>query len=469
MKSIKETIDDLIHFNLTEDNLWIYQVNQQELSFYKIETPIQLSDSISWLSSQALYPLLYWKSKDKKRTHMGLSSIFSCEGVPELICLQKGVGRAPHLFGGCHFTKKTNQYNLFDDFTNPGFFLPEVEIELNETNSGNLCIHIPKDTENVSAHVENILRALQFTYEKTKPFDQFFLDRLDLPNYSNWCSLVEKALKDIHETPLDKVVLARSSTFSYKENVKPFEILKKLELTTINSTLFAWIPEKETAFIGATPERLYSRENGNIYTEAVAGTRPRGQTEEEDLTLCEELKHNQKEAREFSFVSDFFEECLPKLCLSFKKDDVAKVSKTSTVQHLYESFTGKLKENMTDKLLLQSLHPTPAMGGTSAELSLDFIKNNEPFFRGYYASPLGWISPDSSEFFVGIRSAFIKKTRLVLFSGAGIVNGSDPTKEWEELEHKISHFLTSRIGHAKSKCFTYPKMGSDNYSRVATS
>ena len=75
--------------------------------------------------------------------------------------------------------------------------------------------------------------------------------------------------------------------------------------------------------------------------------------------------------------------------------------------------------------------PTPA---------LKLIKELEPFERGWYAAPVGWVGYDETEFAVAIRSGLIDRDRLLLFAGAGIVKGSRSVEEWAEIENKIRHF-----------------------------
>ena len=101
---------------------------------------------------------------------------------------------------------------------------------------------------------------------------------------------------------------------------------------------------------------------------------------------------------------------------------------------------GTLLEGVTDAALLQALHPTPAVGGYPRGEALEEIRNLEPFDRGWYAGPVGWIGPEASEFAVGLRSGLVRGRTLALFSGAGIVAGSVPDEEWAEIEQKISDF-----------------------------
>nr|MBA3585100.1 chorismate-binding protein [Gemmatimonadota bacterium] len=72
--------------------------------------------------------------------------------------------------------------------------------------------------------------------------------------------------------------------------------------------------------------------------------------------------------------------------------------------------------------------------------ALEEIRALEPFDRGWYAGPVGWIGADASEFAVGIRSGLVRGQKLALFSGAGLVAGSVPDEEWAETEQKIADF-----------------------------
>ena len=81
------------------------------------------------------------------------------------------------------------------------------------------------------------------------------------------------------------------------------------------------------------------------------------------------------------------------------------------------------------------------MGGYPTENALPEIARLEPFNRGWYAAPIGWVGRDEAEFVVGIRSGLVDGRQLKLYSGAGIVNGSEPDQEWAEIENKICDFV----------------------------
>jgi menaquinone-specific isochorismate synthase len=109
-------------------------------------------------------------------------------------------------------------------------------------------------------------------------------------------------------------------------------------------------------------------------------------------------------------------------------------------RHLRSQFEGHLRDDVSTLDVLRTLHPTPAIGGVPTEAAVQAIRTQEPFARGWYAGPVGWIGPDAAEFAVAIRSGLVRDSSLALYSGAGIVDGSVPEAEWDEIEQKISDF-----------------------------
>jgi menaquinone-specific isochorismate synthase len=117
------------------------------------------------------------------------------------------------------------------------------------------------------------------------------------------------------------------------------------------------------------------------------------------------------------------------------------VLKLHQCQHLRTHIEGILEQDNTDADLLRTLHPTPAVGGLPKEGAVRWIAEAEPFDRGWFAGPVGWIGGDSAEFAVGIRSGLVSDTTLSLYAGAGIVPGSEAEQEWAEIENKLSPFV----------------------------
>jgi len=195
------------------------------------------------------------------------------------------------------------------------------------------------------------------------------------------------------------------------------------------------------AFLGASPELLYRRMGARLESEAVAGTRPRSLDAAEDERLESQLLKLSKEQLEHRLVVEALEQTFRSLCVDYACDEKPGVLKLSRVQHLRTAVSGTLRGAVDDAAILEAFHPTPATCGAPVADALRFISDHENFDRGWYAGPFGCVSKDSTEFAVAIRSMLAKGSQVEVFAGAGIVEGSDPEREWFELEDKISGVL----------------------------
>ena len=108
----------------------------------------------------------------------------------------------------------------------------------------------------------------------------------------------------------------------------------------------------------------------------------------------------------------------------FKVESEKEILKLSYAQHIISRFDCNLKDGTDDGQIIGTLHPTPAVGGFPKKDIKQHIKRYERFSRGFYSGPVGWISADSAEFVVGIRSGLVDNNILILYSGAGIVKKS---------------------------------------------
>jgi menaquinone-specific isochorismate synthase len=197
----------------------------------------------------------------------------------------------------------------------------------------------------------------------------------------------------------------------------------------------------DRAFLSATPERLLRVEGRRVETEAVAGTRPRASGAATDAGLRDALLASEKDRREHAYVCAAVAAALALLTEELDGDREASALTLANGLHLYAGLRGTLRPGVSALDVLRALHPTPAVGGTPAEAALAAIRRMEPFDRGLYAGPVGWVGREAAELAVGIRSGLAHGRTLDLFSGAGLVAGSDPAAEWAEVEHKIGDFL----------------------------
>ena len=160
------------------------------------------------------------------------------------------------------------------------------------------------------------------------------IHRIDTPDLAHWKQKVKGALSKINRKEMDKVILARRMTLLYKDGLNPFDIVRRLQDKIVHATLFIFQPSPHLTFIGATPEKLYSRKGLSIQVEAVARTYPLGK---------KGLLNNKKARREFDFVKQFIQSELSPCCTVYNWKAEDRIIFTTAVQHLYNPFNGKLK------------------------------------------------------------------------------------------------------------------------------
>jgi len=255
---------------------------------------------------------------------------------------------------------------------------------------------------------------------------------------------VRKALDLIASTPLQKVVLARTLDLEADQAWRPLETLHLLREWEPASFAFSFSNSTPVSFIGATPERLLACHDGRFLTEAIAGSVARGETVASDSALGQSLIESEKDQREHALVVRSIVRRLEALGLRTAVASDPGLLRLSRVQHLRTPITGTHPDSVDFLSMLAALHPTPAVGGSPRELALSVIREIEPFPRGLYTGCLGWLmEPHRGEAVVAIRTARIEGKQARLYAGAGIVEGSDPTREERETEVKLRLMLES--------------------------
>lgn len=167
----------------------------------------------------------------------------------------------------------------------------------------------------------------------------------------------------------------------------------------------------------------------------------RGDTDDEDEWLANELLGSEKDNHEHELVAETIREQLAPLSAEIRVGDRG-IRKLATVQHLWTPIDATLERDEHVLSLVDALHPTPAVGGLPPEAALDVIRDTEPFDRGWYAAPVGWFDADGDgSFAVALRSAIVEETLATLFAGVGLVADSDPDAEWDEVQLKYRPIL----------------------------
>ncbi len=262
-----------------------------------------------------------------------------------------------------------------------------------------------------------------------------------------WVDKVEKARGMIHHKKFEKIVLARS--VEVESQHKPVFTLLTHQLRQKYPECFNFMIQKDhdTAFIGATPERLASFRNRVFKTEGLAGSTSRGKSASEDEILANSLLKSAKDREEHNFVVQAIQENLEPLSDRIDQPGKPMIKKLNNVQHLFTPISASIKKGVQIHDLIRELHPTPAVGGFPRRKAVSHIHDIELIDRGWYAAPIGWFNLNGcGEFAVAIRSALLYQNRATLYAGCGIVSDSDPEKEWNETLLKFRPMMDSLTG-----------------------
>ena len=248
-----------------------------------------------------------------------------------------------------------------------------------------------------------------------------------------WKNRVLHAKELIKKNKFDKIVLARSMEMESKNRLRPTLLSYSLRKAYPECYNFIIQVDHDTSFIGATPERLASFENGVFKTEGLAGSTSRGKSASEDDALARSLMESEKDMEEHQFVVRSIDSTLAPYSYRVEHPKQPQIKKLSNVQHLFTPISASIKNGIQIHDLVKQLHPTPAVGGFPKEQAVPYIQQIEQIERGWYSAPVGWYNLNGcGEFAVAIRSALLHKKKAHLFAGCGIVVDSEPESEWDE-------------------------------------
>lgn len=354
--------------------------------------------------------------------------------------LPDGVG--PRLIGGGSFHPDHDSMPPWTDYPAARFILPEVLYA--QTPGGSYLLGMAYGPEADPIAVEDRLDATARRLERTDPTPPSLptVTAIDRPTTrSAWADQVERALSRIRDGTLQKVVLAQALHAQLSDRLDPVDVLEQLSDRYPACYRFSIEPTEETAFFGATPERLVSLTGRQVRTEALAGSVGRGTSPDEDAALEEALRDSGKDQHEHALVVDAIRDQLAPYAARVDTGDQG-VRRLASVQHLHTPITADLAADEHILSLVDALHPTPAVGGLPPAEAQSTIRAIEPFDRGWYAAPIGWFDANGEgTFAVSIRSALTTDRTATLFAGAGIVADSDPDDEWEEVQLKYRPIL----------------------------
>lgn len=425
-------------------------------------------DPLGWLAHHQGVPSVYWRARDGWE-YAGLGAVHVIAGqgpdamreiagqaaafVRDRIVFEPSpLARKPRFFGGFSFDPENPNRGPWHDagFGDAVLVLPEA-------------LYARRDTQSY----------LFFAFEVTpRSTPESLVDRLALLNEiywhgfdcpsrgpsidltgedgelrrAQWLEHTRSILRDFTTNELQKVVLARSKRLAVSPtpstSLNPWPLVAALRDFDPACYQFGFQFSDRSAFVGASPERLFRLTGRKLESEAVAGTIARGIDESKDRELSERLIASAKDQLEHRHVVDAVHSGLRLLSSAGTNGANAQfdVVRLRTLQHLRSVMSVDVREDVSIGDILSTLHPTPAVAGVPRERACAAIRHHEQDGRGWYGAPVGWIGADAAEFAVGIRSALMSFDSVTLYAGAGLVPGSIPEDEWREIEDKLQAF-----------------------------
>jgi menaquinone-specific isochorismate synthase len=281
---------------------------------------------------------------------------------------------------------------------------------------------------------------------EAEPNDDFYTHRMSYRENAK-LNFVEGALTSAGFMEQAKKAIARIRSGEIRKVVLARDIIAQLpESFDLRNALYSLAKKYPSCWVysvagnfGASPELLVRVSHGQVSARVLAGTAPRGGTAESDASESAALAASDKNLQEHRFAVESMVDALAPFCVNMDSDEKPFSLALPNLWHLASDVYGKLKNNISVLDLAAFLHPTAAVAGTGRSQAQELIAELEPFDRGGYAGPVGWIGADGDgEWAIASRGGFIEQNILTAFAGCGLVADSEPEAELEETELKFA-------------------------------
>ena len=253
---------------------------------------------------------------------------------------------------------------------------------------------------------------------------------------TTFCHMVERAKQYIREGDIFQVVLSNRLEAEFEGSLlDTYRVLR-----TLNPSPYMFYFSSDAIEIaGASPETLVKLKDGELHTFPLAGTRPRGLTQEDDERLMQELLTDEKERAEHNMLVDLGRNDLGRISRfgSVTVEKYMSIEKYSHVMHIGSTVRGELREGLTAVDAIDSVLPAGTLSGAPKLRACEIINELEQNKRGIYGGAIGYLDfTGNLDTCISIRLAFKKNGKVFVRSGAGIVADSVPETEYQECINK---------------------------------
>jgi menaquinone-specific isochorismate synthase len=388
-------------------------------------------DPLSWLCSQRCWPQFYWQQRNGDDEIAALGAVKSFSSLADASRFLQ----TPELPDDLRICGM-NAFNPEQG----ALFLPRLEWRRNAGHAVlRLVLWSDRSLRDDAIQARELFASLK-EGKLLPPLHVTLQAERHYPDHPHWLQLVSDAISTIASGALDKVVLARATDLVFTDALNAGAIMAASRRLNLRCYHFYQAFDAGHAFLGSSPERLWRRRGKLLRTEALAGTVASHPDDVQAQQLADWLMKDDKNQRENMLV---VEDICQRLQTAAQTLEVLppQIVTLRKVQHLRRCIWTELAD-ADDERCLHLLQPTAAVAGLPRTPARAWIEQHEPFTREWYAGSAGYLSRQQSEFCVALRSANVDGKTLRLFAGAGIVSGSDPEQEWQEIENKAAGLRT---------------------------
>jgi len=258
-----------------------------------------------------------------------------------------------------------------------------------------------------------------------------------------YCQMVNKAKEHIKEGDIFQVVLSNRYEADFEGSI--FDTYRVLR--TINpSPYMFYFSGSNLEIAGASPETLVKLCNGKLFTFPLAGTRKRGETDEEDIALETELLADEKELAEHNMLVDLGRNDLGKISKfgTVKVDNYLSILRFSHVMHIGSTVTGEICDDKKGLDAINAVLPAGTLSGAPKIRAMQIINEQEKNKRGIYGGAIGYLDfTGNMDTCIAIRIVYRRNNKVFVRSGAGIVADSNPESEYQECVNKSAAVMNS--------------------------
>ena len=315
----------------------------------------------------------------------------------------------------------------FDNFKQKIILISNIKTDDLENNYKNAC----DDLKQLAQLIKNGKKAEIEPLKLKSDFKPVF-------SREKYCDMVLKAKHYIKEGDIFQVVL--SNRIEAEISGSLFDTYRVLRTTNPSPYMF-YFSSNDIEIAGASPETLVKLTDRQLYTFPLAGTRPRGKNEEEDLELEKELLGDEKELAEHNMLVDLGRNDIGRISEigSVHVDKYLSIERFSHVMHIGSTVSGTLRSDLDSLVAIDSILPAGTLSGAPKIRACEIINELEDNKRGIYGGAIGYVDLSGNiDTCISIRIAFARNNKVFIRSGAGIVADSVPEMEFEESLNKAA-------------------------------